>query len=64
MAESSSKTPELKVDEPSFKDLLPGASPEPGAGRAADVGIDLGPSSNTGFKDFSSASIVEGSKDF
>ena len=52
MAESSSsKTPDLKIDEPSFKDLLPGAdaSPEPGAGRAADVGMDLGPSSGTGF---------------
>ena len=69
MAEQlSSKTPDLG---PSFKELLPGAgaSPEPGAGRgpapAADV--DLGPTaqpSQSGFKDFSSASVVEGSKDF
>jgi len=69
MAEQlSSKTPDLG---PSFKELLPGAgaSPERGAGRgpapAADV--DLGPTaqpSQSGFKDFSSASVVEGSKDF
>ena len=63
----------------SLKGLLPGAdaSPGPGAGAdpgpgpGADAGPDPGagmdfalPSSESGFKDFSSASVVEGSKDF
>ena len=66
MAEQSSlKTPDL---EPSFKDLLPDVSPGPGAGRGpvagADADIDVLPNSQSGFKDFSSASVVEGSKDF
>jgi len=65
MAEPSSlKTP----DPESFKDLLPDASPGPGAGRGpvagADADIDVLPNTQSGFKDFSSASVVEGSKDF
>ena len=66
MAEPPSlKTPDL---DPSLKDLLPDASPGPGAGRGpvagADADIDVQPNSQSGFKDFSSASVVEGSKDF
>lgn len=53
----------------SFKNLLPGAdaSPDPGAGRGPAVDANISPISlpgTTSFKDFSSASVVEGSKDF
>ena len=58
--------------EDSFKSLMPGADApqEFGAEPNADINtnngadMDLGESSQSGFKDFSSASVVEGSKDF
>ena len=68
----------LKSQQPSlgesFKELIPDidASKEPGAGAGAGVdmnvnnsgSMNLGASSQSAFKDFSSASVVEGSKDF
>ena len=59
----------------SLKGLLPGADASPGPGAGPDPVPDAGPDpgagmdfasplSQSGFKDFSSASVVEGSKDF